>query len=305
MDVGALKNKIQNNTIPDFLIFSGQEWEVQKVYIKQIAKVKEQDVVRVDSITDIYTSLRNKSFLTKSYCYVVRDDKELLTNEKLQEQISNGLLGDNTFILLLTNVDKRTKFYKQYKDSIIEFEPLTPAILKKYIKQKIDLSDKNIDRLIEVCEQDYGRILLEIDKIKRYGGEFDKAFEVLLKDGTIYKPPQDAIFDFVGAVLDRKVIAFDLLDQCQKVEEPALVMLSVLYQNAKAVLQVQSCKSGDTAKATGLTAWQIKNATNHKGKYTIGELVNMISLIQTIESGIKIGKIDEDVAIDYLLVNVL
>ena len=77
MDVGALKNKIQNNTIPDFLIFSGQEWEVQKVYIKQIAKVKEQDVVRVDSITDIYTSLRNKSFLTKSYCYVVRDDKEL------------------------------------------------------------------------------------------------------------------------------------------------------------------------------------------------------------------------------------
>lgn len=167
MDVSILKAKIKSNKIPSYLIFTGSEWEVQKIYIQQIAKVTDSDVVRIDSISSIYNKLKNKSFISKSVCYVVRDDKDLMENEKLQQQL-NSLLGDNILIHLITSVDKRTKFYSTYKDKIIEFEPLKPEILKKYIKKQIDLSDKNCQILIDICESDYGRILLEIDKIRRY-----------------------------------------------------------------------------------------------------------------------------------------
>ena len=91
-----------------------------------------------------------------------------MNSEKLQQQIDAGLLGDNMLIHLLTIVDKRTKFYKAYKDAIIEFERLSDTMLKKYIQKEIKLSERNTERLIDVCEHDYGRILLEIDKIKRY-----------------------------------------------------------------------------------------------------------------------------------------
>ena len=167
MDVSILKAKIKSNRIPSYLIFTGSEWEVQKIYIQQIAKVTDSDVVRIDSISSIYNKLKNKSFISKSACYIVRDDKDLMENEKLQQQL-NSLLGDNILIHLITSVDRRTKFYNAYKDKIIEFEPLKPEILKKYIKKQIDLSDKNCQILIDICESDYGRILLEIDKIKRY-----------------------------------------------------------------------------------------------------------------------------------------
>lgn len=167
MDVATLKAKIKSKQLPSYLIFSGPEWKVQELYIKQIAKVTGKETKRIDEISDIYGKLKNRSFVQKPVIYIVRDDKELLTNEKLQQQIET-VLGDNILIHLLTNVDKRTKFYKACKDAIIEFEALSDAMLKKYILKEINLSESNTQRLIDICEHDYGRILLEIDKIKRY-----------------------------------------------------------------------------------------------------------------------------------------
>lgn len=167
MDVVTLKAKIKYKKLPSYLIFSGPEWKVQEIYINQISKITGKEIKRVDSITDIYSQLRNKSLMKKPVIYIVRDDKELMTNEKIQQQLST-ILADNMLIHVLTNVDKRTKYYKAYKDTIVEFEALNEAILKKYIKKEINLSDKNCQILIDICEHDYGRILLEIDKIKRY-----------------------------------------------------------------------------------------------------------------------------------------
>ena len=317
MDVSSVKSQIKLNSIDSFYIFSGPEWEVQKIYIKQLAKVKNMEVTRIDSISSIYSKLKNKSFVSKPVCYVVRDDKDLIQNEDLQKQLINGLLGDNLLILLITNIDKRTKFYKAYKDKIVIFEPLADSILIKYIQKNLPLSTKFANELIEVCEHDYGRILLEIDKISRFlnSSEYlkpdvlnaDDAFVKLLSDGTIYRPACDSIFNFVDEILQRKNIdkIYDLLEQCYEVGEATLVMLSVLYANAKAVLQVQSCESSDIIKTTGLTSWQVKNAKKHLHRYTNRELVNIMKLIWECEQGIKTGRIEEQFVMNYLLVKIL
>jgi len=319
MDVTTLKAKIKSKQLPSYLIFSGDEWKVQQIYIDQIAKVTGKETVRIDDISNIYGKLRNRSFVQKPVIYIVRDDKELMTSEKLQQQISGGLLGDNMLIHLLTTVDKRTKFYKQYKDTMVEFETLNDAVLKKYILKEIKLSESNLQRLIDICEHDYGRILLEIDKIKRYvstdrplfghgkqSTEEDCCFEMLVKDGTIYEPPYDAIFDLVDAILDRKVNrAFDLLQQSYAVGEATMVMLSVLYTNAKAVLQVQTYHGDKITEGTGLTGWQIMNAKKHVGKYADGDLIYILQLCQKLESGIKTGRIEEEFAMQYLLTHIL
>lgn len=168
MEIQELKKHIMKNTIPPFMIFIGDEWKVQEEYIKQISKVTKKNIQYIDSIADVYSKLKNTSFIKTSNIYIARDDKTLIESEKLQKQIQDGLLGDNIYILKLTNPDKRTKFYKTFSDTMIEFAPLTDMSLKKYILKEISLSDKNCEKLIDICEKDYGRILLEIDKIKRY-----------------------------------------------------------------------------------------------------------------------------------------
>ena len=310
MDVAELKAKIKSNTLPNFLIFTGDEWAVQKLYIQQIA-AKDMEIRRIESIVDIISKLKNKSLLNDhKILYTVRDDKELMSNPKWWGKIEK-LLGNNMLILLITKPDKRTKFYNQYKNTFIEFKPLTETNLKKYIQKQIELSDKNCDKLISVCEGNYGRILLEIDKIQKYAEHFQDSsvnefFITLLEDGTIYIPPKDAIFDFVDAILDRnRKRTFELYKDCKGVGEGTLPLLSVLFNNAKAVLQVQTCPSKDIAKSTGLTGWQIMNAKKHLGKYDVDELKDLLQLITKCEQGIKTGEIEEQFVMEYILVNTL
>lgn len=315
MDANGLKAHIKSNTIPNIMYFTGDEWEVQKIFIAQIAKVSQLDTVRVESIIDVMGKFRSKSFVQKNHIYIARDDKQYMDDEKAQTLLPT-IIGQNMYIMLLTNVDKRTKFYKSSKDDVVEFEALPEKMLVKYIQKDILLSETNCKKLIEVCESDYGRILLEIDKMKSYraGMDYtddDKVYNHILKElldnNTIYTPPKDAIFDFVDAVLDRKdgVLIFSLYNQCKAVGEATLVMISVLYNNAKALLQVQTCTSSDIGKSTGLSGWQIMNAKKHLGKYRPGELLKIMRLCIECEQGIKSGKIEEQFAVEYILTNVL
>lgn len=316
MNITDVKTDIKNGAIRPYYIFTGDEFEVQRIYINKIADVLGYDVRRVNSLSEIWPELTSPVLFGSACVYVIRDDKDILQDETVQTRLAQGNLNDNIVILLLTTVDKRTKFYKANADKIVLFERLSTDMLVKYCQRLTTLNRANCERLIAICENDYSRILLEIDKIKQYlmaveskvegQSRYDTAFEYLLKEGAIAVPPQDAVFDLVDAILKRQVKrAYYLFDQCKQIGEANMVILSVLYNNAKQVLQVQACESKDVCKATGLTAWQVKCAKEKADKYTDGELVNVLKSIQKIQKDIITGQLDETIAVDYLLVQIL
>jgi len=315
MKITDVKADIKNRTIKPYYIFAGEEIEIQRIYVNKIAEVLGGKVVRVDSIADVWASIISPMLFGEPCVYVVRDDKDL-QEDILSAQIEKNNLNGNIIINLLTTVDKRTKFYKANSDKIVLFERLNDEVLKKYIKKEITLNNTNYERLIAICENDFSRILLEIDKIKQYlmgvetkvegQSRYDTAFEELVEDGTIAVPPQDAIFDLVDAILKRqRKRVYALLEQCYAVGEANMVILSVLYNNAKQVLQVQACEGKDVCSITGLTSWQVKCAREKCGHYSIDELFNILKLIQRVQKGIITGQIEDEISVDYLLVNIL
>ena len=311
MNITDVKTHIKNNKIQAYYIFYGEEIEVQRIYINKIAEVLGYAVVRANSIVDVWPSITSPTLFDTPCVYVVRDDKDLLQDTDLQERLNSGNLNGNIIIHLVTSVDKRTKWYKANSDKIVLFEHLSDEVLSKYVQRSITLNKRNTERLIAICENDYSRILLEIDKIKSFitflpESDCNKVFEAFVEDGTIHTPPKDAIFDFVDAVLRRQVNkAYDLLKQCYAVGEANMVILSVLYINAKQVLQVQSCESSDICKATGLTSWQVKCAKDKSDYYSDKELVDLLRRIQQVQKGIITGQIEDEVSVEWLLVNTL
>lgn len=131
--------------------------------------------------------------------------------------------------------------------------------------------------------------------------KYDEAFERLLEDGTLYVPPKDKLWDFIKAFLQNKpLVAYEYYQDLKELETPTFAILTNLYNNARAVYQVQTCKSINIEKSTGLNNWQIRNAKECVGRFSDRDLEILMRWVQRIESDIKQGKLDEVIAIDYL-----
>lgn len=314
MEVINLKQAIIDKTLDNFYIFTGVEAKVARIYIDKISEVSSKPLRFIDKVSDIYG--KSNSLFSESYTYVCIGDSDFVKSEHAWETVE-GSIGDNILILWLSDIDKRSKFYKQFSDRIIyNFEPLIENTLRKHLKAELKLSDKNLGTLLRLCENDYGKCLLEVDKVKQYKIGYGKdkqeimpddgAFLHLVTDGAIDRPIQTVIFDFADAVIRREYRnSWWLLDECMIAEESALKMTVVLYKTFKRVLQVQSCKSDNIAVATGLSDWEIRYGRNNAGKYSIGELVRALRIIRQTEYDFKRGQIDEEYMIPYILVSVL
>lgn len=309
MDLATLKAHIKTGKLNNWYIFTGPEVKAMDIYLNQMASVNGATVSRLDSVSNLMSKLNSKSFVKQAQILVLRDCKEFLSDDKFQARITqNNTISEYIIVFIYSVIDKRSKLYKSYKDMIVEFEPFKLPVLVKYIQKDIDLSEDFCKQLAEICELDYSRILLEIDKIKNYQKSCNKSADwvmsKLLSDGTIYQPPYDAIFDFVDAVLKYKPKkSFDLLQQSYASGEATLVIISNLYNSTKQLLQVQSYKGDKLSEATGLTPFQIKLASGRKGYYSNGDLVYFMRKLREVEKGIKIGEIEESIAVPYALVS--
>ena len=309
-----LKHAIMHDELENFYIFIGVETEVQRVYIDKISGVNKKPINHVDKVLDIYGK-SNNLFMVQNYTYVCIEDRDFIANEHAWETIEK-VIGNNTLILWYTNIDKRSKFYKRFSDKVYDFEHMEADILRRYIKKAIPLSDANCDLLMDYCEYDYSRCLLEIDKINQYihrlGGteqSIDGIFIDLIDQGVVYKPIGDVIFDLSNAVINRKCrTVLNRLHDYELSDGVPLKAISVIYGAFKKLLQVQSCKYtdiNDIANDTGLSSKEVYQISNYTSKYRIGELVYAMRFIQRAETDFKQGLIDEEYLLPYVIVNVL
>lgn len=314
MDVVQLRQQILLRKVDNLYIFTGSEITVQQIYIEQIGKFMNKTVKYIDNISDICKS-SGSLFAKESYCYVSIDNTDFVESEKTWDTIKS-ILSDNILIIWLNKLDKRSKFYKHFKDVVIEFEHMNDNLLVQYIQKEINLSERNCITLIQACDSNYDRILSEIDKIKSYrdGYSIDKqetiaddgAFTHLLSSGTIHSEKNNVVYDYIDAMVTGRIdSSLKLLDDCIANADSVVGVLTMLYNNFKMMLQVQACNSSNIEDVTGLSDWEVKRTKAKIGAYSIGEIVNAIKLIRDVETKIKQGMMSEVFALPYVTVQIL
>ena len=289
-------------------VWTGPEAKLMDLYIQNISDMYNLEVKRVDTVQEIMTKIQSKNMLGgKGKLYVIRDDNDVWDVENFLTKMNMLLINDRV-ILIYTNMDKRKKFAKE--SDPVEFEHLDEDVLVGYVAQEIQMSDKNSRRLIQMCERDYSRILLECDKIRQYAHSqnisHESAFIDLSNRDMIYAPVGDIIFQMTDSVVtgSRKE-AYRLLYQLYQKGEPPIKVLSILYTNFRNLLMVQGVSEGDTVNKTGLTPWQVKLAKEKKGIWSQSRIKQILRALQDCESGIKNGKYDDRTAIEVALIEIL
>lgn len=311
MTILDLKDQIVKNNLGNFYIFVGEEIGIINIYLSAMSNKISLPITRADSVASIYSLCSSKSmFGNTTGFYVIRDDKDFPKQEKVFETIQKDI-GKNVIVLLYDKIDGRSKLNKAFKDNIVVFEKLAPNIMKSYIKKEVDLSEHNMDTLVELCSGNYDMCMLEVDKIKDYKSitlkSADECFAKLLADGTIYQPEESDVFKLVEAVMNRNaLLAYKLEDTLREKGTSSVSMLGVLYTAFKSTLLIQCCPQGSNiAEVTGLDNGQIYFNRKYVGKYTSRELVDAIKLGCSVVQGIKSGWIEDEYATRYFIVKVL
>ena len=313
MELIDLMNKISEDNIPHFLILFGEEQKIIDIYINNIRdKILAKKVVK-ESVSSVVKNIGKKSIDKCKKLYIVTDDIAFTKLEDNLESVKNAVNKDYV-ILRYNSLDKRSAFIRKNQQNIVEFSHLSDEVLQQYIYRDLpDLSDENVSKLISYCNNDYGRILLEVDKIKQYSSvrtdlTIDSCFVQLDKQGLFHKEIGDITFELTDAVLGGyPEKAIQKLDDAKRKGEPAMMISSILYNGFRNLLAYQGLgknKQG-AMERTGMTKGELWGCTKNVGGYSMEEVKRNMLFCQKVESGIKMGNIDEDIALEYLVLSCL
>ena len=319
MTLQELMVSIANNSASHYLILYGKEQKILELYINQIAK-KYQSVIYKDSASDVVNMHRRKSLDKSTKLYIVDEDVSFLKAENAWATINSEFAkSKDGLIVRYHTLDKGSKFFHNNKQNIVEFPYLSDDVLLQYINRDLpDLSEKNALSLIKYCNSDYGRILMEIDKIIQYDSHnmsrtnsgnvqsksIDTCFSELDKQGLFHKDIGDITFELTNAVLGGYTQdAIKKLDEAKRKGEPAMMIASILYSGFRNLLAYQGLGSNKQGaiERTGMTKGELWGCTKNVGGYHLQEVKRNMLACQRVESGIKMGTIDEDIALEYLV----
>lgn len=313
MELVDLMKRISSNDIPHFLILFGEEQTILNIYLTHILEVTNTKRISADSVSYIMQNINKKRFDKSLRLYVVQDDMAFLKAEDSWETVRNTPTKDY-IILRYHSLDKRSAFVKKNQQNLVEFARLTKDVLQTYISKDLpDLSEKNSSKLVEYCNYDYGRILMEIDKIKQYSSvrtdlTIDSCFMQLDKQGLFHKEIGDITFELTNAVLGGyPETAIQKLNEAKRKGEPAMMIVSILYTGFRNLLAYQGLGSNKQGaiERTGMTKGELYGCTKNVGGYSITEVKRNMLKCQEIEAGIKMGTIDEDIALEYAVLSCL
>ena len=313
MELVDLMKRISSNDIPHFLILFGEEQTILNIYLTHILEITNTKRISADSVSYIMQNINKKRFDKSLRLYVVQDDMAFLRAEDSWETVRNTPTKDY-IILRYHSLDKRSAFVKKNQQNLVEFSRLTKDVLQTYIAKDLpDLSEKNSSKLVEYCNYDYGRILMEIDKIKQYSSvrtdlTIDSCFVQLDKQGLFHKEIGDITFELTNAVLGGYPdTAIQKLDEAKRKGEPAMMIVSILYTGFRNLLAYQGLGSNKQGamERTGMTKGELYGCTKNVGGYSITEVKRNMLKCQEIEAGIKMGTIDEDIALEYAVLSCL
>lgn len=313
MELVNLMKKISEDNIPHFLILFGEEQKILELYEDKIAEKLQAKKVMCESVSNFVSTAGRKSIDKSKKVYIVQEDMNYLKAEDSWDKIQK-YVRNNYIILRYHSLDKRSAFVKKNQQNIVEFSHLSDDVLQQYIQRDLpDLSDENVSKLISYCNNDYGRILLEIDKVKQYMKSIkskneDKCFEELDKQGLFHKEIGDITFELTDAVLGGyPEKAIQKLDEAKRKGEPSMMIATILYTGFRNLLSYQGLgknKQG-AVERTGMTNGEVWRCSKLIGGYSITEIKRNMFLCQKVESGIKMGTIDEDIALEYLVLSCL
>lgn len=290
-----LQTQIREGSLLPFYIFTGEEIELQNIYLKQMG-----NVIRVDRVADIYNKITSKLISGKFAVYVVRDDMDFIKSEKTWGSISDRI-RNAVLVIQVTTPNKCKKFIKELNDCVVEFNHMTTKQLLNVVNMDCSVSNKQY--FIKACNNDLNTINNYLDIFKRVG---IKELNKKIVDEYIPTKEDVTVFQLADAVMRKdEQLTFRLLDQLLEDKNNVMGIIYAIYSQLHKCVLVEGYRGEkNISKVTGINSW-ICNNILRDNRIEPSKLLTALRLVQKYDKGIKTGKYDGVMACYSLIVEIL
>lgn len=290
-----LQTQIREGSLLPFYIFTGEEIELQNIYLKQMS-----NVIRVDRVADIYNKITSKLISGKFAVYVVRDDMDFIKSEKTWSSISDRI-RNAVLVIQVTTPNKCKKFIKELNDCVVEFNHMTTKQLLNVVNMDCSVSNKQY--FIEACNNDLNTINNYLDIFKRVG---IKELNKKIVDEYIPTKEDVTVFQLADAVMRKdEQLTFRLLGQLLEDKNNVMGIIYAIYSQLHKCVLVEGYRGEkNISKVTGINSW-ICNNILRDNRIEPSKLLTALRLVQKYDKGIKTGKYDGVMACYSLIVEIL
>ena len=246
MNIKLLKTDILSNNIPNFLIFEVYEYALAEQYIDYISSTINKPIKLYYSSKEVIYDIETN--LKEDYLYIIYNDKSVILDEDIVKALINS---KRNIIVYYTELYKRSSFYKNNKNYIVEFKKLDKNTLLAYaIKlckdKKCSIDQGKLITLIEYCNNDLGILINELDKIFTLEQENSNVLtKYLLEEGFIdYR--ETNILDFINLILNKDKKAFEYYLRIN--ESPVNILINLFNISKKRFISSRNLFYKDVMK---------------------------------------------------------
>jgi len=218
--------------------------------------------------------------------------------------------------------DQRTKFFKALQKNVKcqEFSCLSPVLIKKWVAQEFSaqggpasgwkknrIESDALDLLVSFVGNDLWQMANEINKLSNYkknGTVKKEDVELLVKPNI-----ENDIFKTIDALASKnKKLALSLLHKHLDNGDNSLYLLSMIAYQFKNLLVIKELQNiqpyGLIAKKSGLHPFVVQKSYYLCSQFSIEQLKKIYQKIFQVDSDIKTGKIEPELALDLLLAEI-
>lgn len=218
---------------------------------------------------------------------------------------NGNILNEKNLIILCKKIKDELKTI--YSDNIIIVPKLENWQIKDFVYSVGDgIPESDLDKLIELCDSNIYRLTQELDKMLIFPTSLKQnIFKEFYKDGVFNDLSDATIFDFCSSIIKKDITKLTYIySQLDRMDINPLGFVSILYQNIKDIIKIQLGVK-PTPESTGIAKnkfYAIKY--NNLNKFNTKQLIQIFELLTDIDKQVKLGQLDVDNIIDYVIVSI-
>ena len=323
-----LENDLKNQNLHGIYVFYGEEKYLQQEYLRKIKKIFGElslgiNYILLDenNIDTLISDIETPAFGYEKKLIIIRDsnlfkkDCKSPMKEKFKKYVSENMdiINEAVVIVFIEETVHKMDLYKTVEKNavIIETKELKPIEIKNRLKRicamyKVQISDQNLNYLIETAGTSMQDLINEIRKLIEYAGENGEIQKEDIDKLTI-KEIQAIIFDltdYLGTKNTEK--ALEVLNNLIYNKEPLQKIIITLYNHFRKIYLTKLAlkERRDLVEVLSLKPNQVFLTTKYRKQaeyFKEKEILQILKELIDLDYKSKSGQIDLDIGLKTVL----